>query len=237
MKKHSFILALTMLSACGSSMHRFEVTGVDGAFCVPKTGYVAPGIWWVPEDTPGTPQGFSFGGCHRLKKATPEDRAACTLPKNFISTDVDSLQSHRNRVWSELKDSADFDLLVNTAGVEYAIDPATGFMVVANSSNESTWQRRGWAIWKRSLHAHSDDKPLAMRDDDELVAVCSKIEDYPGTDGLGSAGEYGCNRYMRGERYALHYRFISQQRVPSEAQMKALEAALFDQVDRWQCSR
>lgn len=237
MKKHGFLLVLTMLSACGSSMHRFEVTGVDGQFCVPKTGYVAPDIWWIPDDAPGIPKGFSFGGCHRLKNATPEDRAVCALPKNFIDADVDSLQERRNRVWSELKKSADFDLLVNTTGVEYAIDPVTGFMVVSNASVESTWQRQGWAVWRLSVPAHSDGKPLVMRDGDELVAVCSKIEDYPGTDGLGSAGEYGCYRYVRGERYALDYRFISQQRVPTEAQMKALETALFDQVDQWKCSK
>lgn len=234
MKKNSFLLAMTILSACGSSMHRFEVTGVDGAFCVPKTGYVAPDIWWVPEDAPGTLQGFSFGGCHRLKKAAPEDRAACTLPKDFIDADVDSLQERRNRVWSELKESAGYDLLVNTPGTEYVIDNETGWLVVSNRNPQSTWQRKGWAIWMRDP-GHHDDEELAMRDDDELIARCVKIDDYPGTDGLGSKGEYGCDRYVPGERYALNYRFISKQRVPTAAQMKVLESALFDQVDRWQC--
>lgn len=228
------IFVCLFLMACSSPTYRFKVTGVEREFCVPKTGYIAPGVWFVPEDSPGAPQGFSFGGCHRLQNEA--DRARCTLPNNFISTDVDSLQERRNRVWSELKESADYDLLVNTPGAEYSIDPETRYLVVSNPTKESTWQRRGWAIWRRASVAQDGEK-LAMRDDDELVAVCSSIEDYPESAGLGSKGDSGCRRYMRGERYSLDYQFVSKQRVPSEQQLRALESALFDQVDRWQCSK
>jgi hypothetical protein len=229
-----YIFVCIFLTACSSPTYRFKVTGMEGEFCVPKTGFVAPSVWFVPENAPRTPEGFSFGGCHRLNKEA--DRAACTLPENFISADVDSLQERRNRAWSELKESADYDLLVNTPGAQYAINNETNWLVVSNPNPQSTWQRKGWAIWKRGPD-QSAGETLAMRDNDELIATCSNIEDYPGTDGLGSKGEYGCDRFIRGDRYALNYRFISQQRVPTEAQMKALESALFDQVDRWQCSK
>lgn len=221
------------LIACSSSTYHFRITGVEGEFCVPKTGYVAPGVWFAPEDAPGTPEGFSFGGCHRLKHKG--NRAACVLPDDFIATDVYSLQARRNQFWSELKRSADFDLLVNTPGTKYAIDSETGYLVVSNQSSKSTWQRRGWSIWRRSPEPQGNDQPV-LRDDDELVAVCSRIEDYPGTGGLGTAGDFGCDRYVRGDRYALDYSFISRIRVPTEKQMMALESALFGQVDAWQCS-
>jgi hypothetical protein len=234
MTKKNFLWFCLLLTACSSPTYRFKITGVEGEFCVPKTGFVAPGVWFVPEDAPGAPEGFSFGGCHRLKQEA--DRAACSLPEDFIDVDVDSLQERRNRIWSELKESSDYDLLVNTPGTEYAIDNETGWLVISNPNPQSTWQRKGWAIWKRGL-GQSAGEALAMRDDDELIAICSNIDDFPRSAGLGSKGEYGCDRYVRGDRYALSYRFISKQRVPSEQQLKALEAALFDQVDRWQCPK
>lgn len=234
MSRKKFLWMCLFVTACSSPTYRFRITGVGGEFCVPKTGYIAPGIWFVPQGSREASQGFSFGGCHRLQNEA--DRARCTLPNNFISVDVDSLQERRNRTWSELKESADYDLLVNTPGAEYSIDLETRYLVVSNPTRESTWQRRGWAIWRRASVAKDGEK-LAMRDDDELIAVCSSIEDYPESAGLGSKGDFGCRRYMRGERYSLDYQFVSKQRVPTEAQMKPLEAALFEQVDRWQCPK
>ncbi len=236
MMKQFVALTFFLLVACSNPVHRLEVTGVEGQFCVPKTGYIAPRVAWVPKDAFGIPKGFSFGGCHRLKEADPEQQAACTLPADFISSDVEPLQIRRNRTWSELKESADFNLLVNSTGAEYAIDSSSGFLVVSNRNSESTWQSRGWAIWRRNSYFSADD-PLTMQDGDELVAVCSKIENFPRSAGIGQPGEYGCDSYVRGKRYALNYRFISARKVPTEVQMKSLEASLFDQVDRWRCKK
>lgn len=229
MKKNYWFMMCLLFAGCGSSVHRFEVTGVDGEFCVPKTGYVSPDIWWIPEDAPGAPQGFSFGGCHQLK---PDDRASCVLPAEFIGSSVESLQEKPGRLWSELKFSADYDMQVNQPGAEYRIDSATGMLILFNPN---VWPE--WSVWKRGM-GHAVQESLAMRDDDELIATCSEIEKFPpGTDGLGNKNEYGCSRYVRGKRYALGYHFVSKKSVPTDAQMKALEAALFNQVDRWQCPK
>lgn len=97
------------------------VDGVDAGFCVPKTGYIAPDIWFVPEDAPGTPNGFSFGGCYRL---APRYRAECQFPPEFLGADVEPLSVTRNVAWSELKDAAIFASL--------AADPTTQYVATLN---------------------------------------------------------------------------------------------------------
>lgn len=230
MKNNFFVLLCVFLAACSSSTLRFKVTGVGDEFCVPTTGYVSPGVWFVPDNAPGAPNGFSFGGCHRLLKES--DRATCTLPRDFISADVSSLQERRSQKWSDLKTSADYEMMISQPGAEYSIDVATNMLILSNPSTSQTWSILAHAFG----HAGFEGTPT-MHDDDVLVATCSKIEDFPRSAGLGTSGEYGCSRYVRGKHYALEYRFISKQRIPTEAQMKALESALFNQIDQWQCSK
>jgi hypothetical protein len=213
-----------LLTSCDNPTLHFKVDGMSGEFRVPKTGYVAPAVWFVPNDTVGTPQGFSFGGCHRLRQ---EDRAACTLPNEFISADVKPLSEKRNQIWVELKGAAIYEEIINKPGVEYSIDQRSGLLIL---SNNNVWKQ--WSVWKRGQTLQKT-LPLSMLDDDELILACSKIEDFPRSAGLGSYSDYGCERFVRGSRYALQYRFVSKQRVPVEAELKALESALFEQVDKW----
>lgn len=231
-KRHSrpsyWLLSALLLISCSSQSNRFKVDGVDGEFCVPP-GYPPQGVWFVPKDAPGTPNGFSFMGCGLIPQ---EKRAACTLPEEFISAHVDPLSQavKRSHTWNELKDAAGYDMSVHKPGAEYSIDPETGMLVLFN---KNIWEK--WSIWKRG-QVQGDALPLVMRDSDELVVSCSEVENYPGgTGGQGSKGEFACDRYVQGSRYALNYQFISKQRVPTEPQLKALEARLFDQVEHWRC--
>lgn len=221
------LLICLLLLSCDAT-YRFSVDGVTGEFCIPKTGYVAPGVWFVPEDAPGIPQGFSFGGCHRLGSA---ERASCELPDGLISADVDPLSERRNEFWSDLKDAALFDMVEKDPSTKFSIDPESNLLVV---HSHKVWE--SWFVWKRGNGA---EKQTAIRlmDSDQLVTSCSRIEDYPRSAGLGGKGDYGCERYVRGLEYALTYRFVSKTPSPGEKQLKQFEAALFDQVDRWRCPK
>lgn len=231
MKKRPLLLVLLILTSCSEEKaYRLRVAGVDGEFCVPRTGYIAPDIWWVPRNASGVPGGFSFGGCHRLKQ--PGDRASCSLPDEFISADVESLQSHHNITWEKTKRSADYKLRVGRPGAKLWIDSETGFLVLSNSNVGSDW-----SIWDRRERLKTDGG-VTISDGDELMATCWNIDDFaPGTDGLGSSGEYGCVRYVRGKQYSLKYLFVSKRKIPTSIQVRRLERALFNQVEGWRCGQ
>lgn len=224
--KAAFLLISLALASCAKPNH-FAVDGVEGAFCVPPTGYIAPGVWFVPEDPKGMDLGFSFGGCHRLPAS---ERASCTLPESFLSADVSPLSVKRSEIWSELKEAAAFKLVVETPGTQYSIDPETGFLVVYN---RRAWKQ--WLVWKRA-NPESEQVGLRLADPDHLVVSCSEAKDFPMSEGFGGPNVYGCERYVRGQQYALTYRFMPDQQVPSESQLKEMEAALFKQIELWRCN-
>jgi hypothetical protein len=219
------LLAVLVLASC-SNADRFSVDGVDAEFCVPKTGYIAPNIWFVPEDAPGTPRGFSFSGCHRL---APRDRAECQFPPEFIGADVEPLSVKRNVAWSELKDAAIFASLAAEPTTQYVVDPSTRMLVV---SNKTVWDR--WSVWKR---ATPNDPGKELNDRDRLVVSCTEIGNFEQSAGLGKVGEYGCSRYTRGNAYAMEYQFITKGPVPSEQQLRELESKIFAQVNSWRCPK
>lgn len=217
------------LSACGAETHhRFLVEGVEDAFCVPRIGYVPPEIWYIPNDPPGSELGFAIGGCHWLR---PNDQSSCTLPPELISTSIMPLSEKRSRSWRELKGAVVFDAAAHTSGVEFSIDPVTGFFVMFNPNAFG----KQWYIWERS--SDSTNHLEGMVDSDRLIASCANVGDFPGTGGLGRAGGHVCKRYIQGPEYALEYRFISKVRVPSHEAFEQIETGLFDQIDRWRCPR
>ena len=219
------LLVCLILSSCDRT-NRVSVDGVNETFCVPKIGYIAPSVWFVPEDASGAPQGFSFGGCHRLQSA---DRASCSLPDELISADVDSLSKRRNELWGELRNAAIFKAIAESTSMRFEVDPNSGYLVISNPTESNAW-----FAWKRA----TESQPLSansLGDDDRLVVSCSEVEDYPRSAGLGRQGDYACERYVRGAQYALEYRFISKIRIPDERQLAELDRKLSDQVDRWRC--
>lgn len=224
--KPAFLLVSLLLASCTKSNH-FAVDGVDGEFCVPPSGYIAPGVWFVPEDPKGMDLGFSFGGCHRLPSS---ERASCTLPELFIGADVSPLSIKHNEIWRDLKDAVIFNAVVADPAAEYNVDPTTGFLVVFN---RRVWKQ--WFVWKRDDRQSARDEDR-LADPDHLLVSCSDAKDFPRSAGFGGPDVYGCERYVRGQQYALTYRFMSKQRVPSESQLKEMEAAIFKQVDLWRCN-
>ncbi|MCW0457859.1 hypothetical protein NB712_002955 [Xanthomonas sacchari] len=227
MSRYFLMASLMLLSACCDREHHFRVTGVDGEFCIPDTGYVAPGVWFVPPDSPGVDEGFSFGGCHRLDNE--KNKASCFLPKNFISADVFSLKEKRGIKWRDLKKTADFGVDSSKSDNTYVVDYKAGLLVLSGVGNVVSW-----SIWKAQQGPGVAD--FIMNDGDELVATCSMVSDFPRSAGLGAEGEYGCSRYVRGPKYALEYRFISKERVPGLGKINSLDEAIFSQVDSWRCS-
>lgn len=216
------------LTSCTSQSNHFKVGGVDGEYCLPQ-GYSPQGVWFVPGDAPATPSGFSFMGCGYLSQ---KRQVTCALPKDLISAHVEPLSeaAKRGHTWGQLRGAALYDMIARNADTEYSIDQDTGMLVLFN---KNAW--RTWFIWKRNME-NGNTFPLAMRDDDELVASCSEIDTPPtGVDAIARNGAYSCERYVQGSSYALNYRFVSNIRVPSENELKNLDAALFEQVDRWHC--
>jgi hypothetical protein len=224
-RRRSGLLALALLAACGD-VDRFVVDGVSSELCVPKDGYIAPDVWFIPEDTPATPRGFSFGGCHWLE---PQDRSTCALPTDFIGADVEPLSTKRNEIWSELKSAAIFAAVAANQEAHYSIDPSTSMLVVRS---ESDWSE--WFVWKRE---DRDFKNMALRDEDLLFVSCADIGGPLDFSGVGNFGEFVCRRYVRGKSYALNYSFVSKIPVPTEQQVLQLESGVFKAVDAWRCAK
>jgi hypothetical protein len=70
------LLGITV-AACAK--HASSVDRVQYKFCVPR-GYPPKAVWFVPEDSPKTPHGFSFMGCKILDETTQK---ACSSPDGF----------------------------------------------------------------------------------------------------------------------------------------------------------
>lgn len=216
------VLAFLSASSCTTRAREFVVNGVPGKFCVPEEN-VPDDVWWVPPDAPNTPKGFSFLGCTTSKISTD---GSCGLPEQLVSADVEPNNLARIESWTNVKTSALFVALSNDPATKYEIDGPTGFLVV---SNPHVWKE--WFIWRRAdPQANDETRPT---DRDTLVASCSEVADFPNSSGIGFEGSYGCRRYAPGPAFSVRYRFISQSRIPD--QLDSLDAALFDQVRRWQC--
>lgn len=215
---------LTLLSAasCSTEIPEFVVDGVPGKFCVPQE-HLAPGVWWLPPDAPGTPQGFSF---HNCTTAEPPEAGTCELPGPLVSADVAPILPGWAPSWEHLKHSGSFHALSSDPAARFEIDGATGFLVV---SNPESWRK--WFIWRRADTQAGGE--VRLMDQDMLVASCTPVADFPYSTGSGFDGVYGCVRYAVGPDFAVDYRFISPTRVPE--QVEALDAAIIDRIWRWQC--
>lgn len=204
----------------------YSVDGVDAKFCVPQ-GYPPQGVWFVPKDSPETPHGFSFMGCKLLDETT---RKTCTLPDALVSANVMPLSVDINQTWSRLKNAAVFHSVVSSPGVTYEIDPRSRKLKVYN---EHAWP--AWFVWRKAA-SNVGEAQATLDDSDELVMSCSGADTFPGGNGgLGGKDEFVCERYVRGKQYALKYKFVAKDPIPTDSQTLQLEGELFGQVDRWKC--
>src|SRR5687767_1857836 len=77
------IATVILLTGCTAATQQVPVDGADSDFCVPRQ-FTISAPWWVPEDKPGTPNGFAFEGCWHVKP----DRLPCPFPDAVISGTV-----------------------------------------------------------------------------------------------------------------------------------------------------
>jgi hypothetical protein len=218
--------AMSLLLGCGKNSF-YEVGGVEGGFCVPHEEYIAPGVFFVPEDEPDVPEGFSTGGCHRLEEG---DRPSCQFPSAFISADVDPLSKRIGQTWGELRDAALYSAVANAPHVRMEADQGSGYLVVS-SPEVSPY----WFVWQRAKGAGTASSSLDLND--RLVATCAGTQDFAGNDGVWDKGGFACERYVAGEQYAIHYQFASKDRVPSGAEMASIEKGIFSTLDSWRCKK
>jgi hypothetical protein len=205
----------------------YIVDGVSGKFCVPR-GYPPKGVWFAPNDQPTTPHGFSFMGCELLDEKI---RQACKLPDGLIGASVIPLSVAVNQTWGELKGAALFQRLISDPAVEYEISTETNMLTVYN---RNVWP--SWFIWGRNSKQR-DTSAYHLHDSDVLILSCSNSNIFPGGNGgLGGGDDFACERYVRGNNYAIKYKFISPDRVPDESRLQKLDSSLFRQVDLWKCS-
>ena len=213
------LLAGLTLMSC-SQVSRFSVDGVPGMFCVPH-GYLPQGVWFIPENTNEKNIGFSVMGCDLLPEGL---RNTCVLPGDLISLSVRSLSIHENQRWIEIKDAAIFAAVASDSATTYSIDVNANALIVFNSK---VWNE--WFVWKR-VEKNPIRPTNQLIDSDELFVSCSEADG-------SSHARYVCRRYVRGQRYALEYKFVSRVRVPGQKDINQFEAGLFAQIDRWQCER
>jgi len=223
-KRLWWLLVGVALTAC-AKQQAFSIDGVKDKFCVPK-GYPPKDAWFIPKASPEAPRGFSFMGCRLLDEET---RKACALPDVLISASAIPLSVDVNQTWDRLKGAAVLHSVVSSPGVTYEIDSTSNRLKVYN---EQAWP--AWFVWRKA--PSSDGAQAPLDDSDELIMSCSGANTFPGGDGgVGSKGEFVCERYVRGKEYALKYKFISKDPIPTDERTLHLEGELFGQIDRWRC--
>jgi len=221
-----WFLAGCSLSAC-SDYDKYSVDGVGEKFCVPK-GLSPPDIWYVPDDPPDMPKGFTVMGCGRVPDSALDQ---CKLPEGLISASIQPLSTHINHVWSDLKDAVLFNDVFSSPGAKYEwMDRNAGVFVLRS---QSIWIP--WTIWKRNKSS-ADVSSLKLRDSDELVASCVPTYTQSEVDGTTQElRDISCKRYAVGRAYAIEYKFKQKIGLPSEDWLRGFDAGLFAQIDSWRC--
>lgn len=215
---------MMMLAGCSQGYEVNEVDG-NGKFCVPDA-YTVPLIPWVPPDRPGTPKTFAFQGCW---SADPAPQVACPFPLMLRGGVVAPKSSFRRGRWQDIAADSFYKKVALEKDSLIEVTDAGSTLIV---SNPRLWQ--DWYVWHKAKPLTDESKPQ-LDGDDELIAVCHTVKDVMLPGKRETRDMISCDRNVLGSDYALQYSFESQERVPRN--LDALDAKIFEQVDRWRCEK
>jgi hypothetical protein len=215
----SVLLLPPWLVGCSGRQHSYTVGGVEARFCVPEKLRVGD-LWWIPENSPTTPAGFSFTGCSEAGAS----ETSCDVPLALIGASVESREVSPREDWAAMKSSAAFSLFSNDPTTAYRIDEKTNYVVL------SAARFKEWFIFQKNDGAQAGP---VLEDKDLLVAYCARSADIAGASSHASREDFACHRRVRGSEYTVAYFFASADPVP--ANLKALDTTVLHAVDSWKC--
>ena len=223
MRKMFVSYALLMATACSASESHF-LEGVSSNFCVPAGSSVA-NVPWVPDNKPGTPEGFAFAGCWRASGRAEVD---CQMPRSILGGNVQPRSTFRSEKWQDLSVGTLYKRVALSPNVEIK-SVANGTMVVVQ--DQKIW--RDWFVWLKATPLTEGATPH-LEDGDVLLVGCHS-ENVATTSAADKRQTVMCQRSVLASDYALEYSFESEKRLPLD--VKALDAAVMSTLDHWRCKR
>ncbi|SFS06404.1 hypothetical protein SAMN05216570_2137 [Dyella sp. OK004] len=223
MKKLFVCYALLIATACSATENHY-LEGASSNFCVPAGSTIAD-IPWVPENKPGTPEGFAFAGCWR---ASGHAEVGCEMPKSVLDGSVQPRSTFRSKKWRDIDKGTLYKMVALSPHAEIKA-AANGTVVVVQ--DQKLW--RDWFIWVKAKPLTDESAPR-LEDDDVVLAACHS-ESVATTSAADKRETVMCERSVLAADYALEYSFESDKRIPLD--VKTIDAAVMSTLDHWRCKR
>lgn len=217
------IAAAIFLSGCTAATQQISVDGASREFCVPRELTIsAP--WWVPEDKPGTPQGFAFKGCWH---ASP-GRYPCPFPDSVISGTVHGPDHRSPTTYGAFPSDSFISSVLREEDTTFKLY-ASGRVVAAQ--NVRLWQ--DWYLWRLRSPAKPKE-PISFHNDDLLIATC-RYSNSVYTPISAGPQNILCDRSFRYGPLAIHYSFEAHEAFPQN--IASLDSAIISTLTSWQCGQ
>lgn len=214
------LLASLMISACDQGSEKARIDGVAGDFCVPRN-YVPRDFWWIPDDVPTTPKGFSFVGCDLANEASK----SCPIPPNVLRVDVEPNNVKNIQTWANLKNDAILKAMTETAGTSYQITDEGRLLFMYN---KDVWQ--DIFVWER---AGPTGQPSTLADQDFLLAVCHSVTQDGNETAIPASKAYECRRHHHDDDYSISYNFTIQDLTKKN--LTGFDDDIVDVISSWKC--
>ncbi len=204
-----------------------QLVGADRKFCVPKELDIQPPSW-VPENRPGTPGGFAFGGCWAVDPAASR---GCGLPKMFQTAGVAPRSAHPSWRFQDMAADTFYRRVLTEKDSLFEVSDDLSVVV---ASNKRLWS--DWYVWSKATPLSNRTKS-SFAANDELLAVCQLVKDASITKSYVKRDFVSCERFVMAEDYSFHYSFESTKRVPTSTEIASLDKELMAAIESWRCDK
>ena len=217
---------MVLLAACSSDANpgstQYIVDGAKDQFCVPNELTIqAP--WWVPEDKPGTPNGFAFAGCW-----SDRDRPIkCPFPKSIRGGTVSGLNNTHPRTYAAIPADAFLRTILSEPDTTFLVDNSGHYV---SAHNPRLWQDS--YIWKVSALVEHGARPV-FSEHDELLATCHASNSVQKPLSGGPENIFCKRSFVSGE-LSFDYSFESTEKFPTE--FSELDKVIESVVTGWRCA-
>jgi hypothetical protein len=217
------ILAIIfLLTACTADAKKLKVDGA-GEFCVPHQFTVAA-PWWIPEDKPGTPQGFAFAGCWHAKP----DKQACPFPDSVISGTVHGANHSSTLLYGSFPADSFIRSVLREHDTKFEQYDSGA---IVSAQNLRLWQ--AWYVWGLGTPA-IPGQPITFSANDRLIATCHFADSiYKPTS--GGPQNIFCGRDIDHGPLKVHYSFESSEVLPRD--VASMDSAIISTIKSWQCEQ
>lgn len=212
-----------LLTGCTAATQQVAIDGAGSDFCVPRQFTISP-PWWVPEDKPGTPNGFAFEGCWHAKP----DRLPCPFPSAVISGTVHGTNHRRPTTYGAFPADSFLSSVLREEGTTFQLYDSGG---VVSAQNLRLWQ--DWYLWKLQDPAKPGEH-VSFRKDDRLIASCRFGNSVYKPIGAGPQNIF-CDRNFDHGPLAIHYSFEAPEVFPRN--IASMDRSIIATLTSWQCGK